>query len=276
MKVGGPVDLFIIPENERALVSAIRLLREKGVPYFILGNGTNVIVREGGFRGAIVRVGRFSSEIDVDGSFLKVRAGVSLSEASSRAADSGLSGMEAISGIPGSVGGALYMNAGAYDGEMAQVVFSAEVYDAERDETAIMERGDMAFSYRNSVFLGGSYVIFSVLFALKNDATEVVRRRMRSYNARRNAKQPMDLPSAGSFFRRPEGAYAGALIEKAGLKGLRVGGAMVSDKHAGFIVNMGDATATDVMKLMREIQNRVYGSSGYRLEPEPVIIGEDA
>jgi UDP-N-acetylmuramate dehydrogenase len=200
-----------------------------------------------------------------------------MSVAAKKAAESGLSGLEPVSGIPGTVGGALYMNAGSYGGEMSQTVTQAKVYDAEKDEVKVMSLRGMRLGYRSSAFQEPlSPVILSVTFKLKARDAAAVKSDMREYAKRRTSVQPMDMPSAGSFFKRPAGAYAGALIENAGLKGASVGGAQVSEKHAGFIVNTGGATASDILELMAKIQDAVRAGSGYELEPEPRIIGEDS
>jgi UDP-N-acetylmuramate dehydrogenase len=279
MKVGGAADYYVMPRSEQAVIGVIDLLHERQVPYCLIGAGTNILVGDGGFRGAVVAVGKGLDAvyIEADRGVVTAGAGASLSVVAKRAAKAGLSGLEPISGIPGTVGGALYMNAGAYGGEMSRVVIQARIYDLEKRRIKVMNLYEMRLGYRSSVFQSnGAYTILSVMFSLGRRDIEAIHSDMRKFARRRNAKQPMDLPSAGSFFKRPEGDYAGALIEAAGLKGLRAGGASVSEKHAGFIVNTGGATAADVTDLMRKIQDRVYDHSGNRLEPEPIIIGEDA
>jgi UDP-N-acetylmuramate dehydrogenase len=275
MKVGGPADRFLAPQNEDALVRTVRLLNISGEPYFLLGNGTNVIVRDGGFRGTVVLVCAALRDVSISGDTVTAGAGVSLSSVASAAADAGLSGMEALSGIPGSIGGALYMNAGAYDGEMSQVVTAARVYDIYNDNVITVNLMKMRLGYRTSAFQETGGVILGVTLTLKADNKDDIRKKMREFTKRRNDKQPVNLPSAGSFFKRPDGAYAGALIEQAGLKGHSAGGAAVSEKHAGFIVNKGGATSSDVLKIAREVQEKVRSESGFILEPEPRIIGED-
>jgi UDP-N-acetylmuramate dehydrogenase len=279
MKVGGRADYYIRPRGEQSLIGVINVLNELQIPYYLLGSGTNVIVRDGGFRGAIIAVGKgFDAvNIDVERGIMTAEAGAALAVAAKKAAEAGLSGLEPVSGIPGTVGGALYMNAGSYGGEMSRVVIQARVYDAEEDRSKVMSLYEMRLGYRSSVFQAvGNYVILSVTFRLKRRDPEVIKSDMRGYARRRNLVQPMDMPSAGSFFKRPSGAYAGALIESVGLKGVSVGGARISDKHAGFIVNTGGATASDVLGLMTKIQEAVRAGGGYDLEPEPRIIGEDS
>jgi UDP-N-acetylmuramate dehydrogenase len=279
MKVGGKADYYIKPRTEESLVGVISVLRELRTPYYLLGGGTNVIVKDGGFRGAIISIGKDLDAVDIDEKrgIMTVGAGAALPAAAKKAADVGLSGLESVSGIPGAVGGALYMNAGSYGGDMSQVVIQAKVYDAEDDRVRVMNLYEMRLGYRSSVFqTSGASVILSVTFSLKRRDTMMIKSDMRTYAKRRTSVQPMDMPSAGSFFKRPVGAYAGALIERAGLKGVSVGGARVSDKHAGFIVNTGGATASDILALMTKIQEAVRANSGYDLEPEPRIIGEDS
>jgi UDP-N-acetylmuramate dehydrogenase len=278
MKVGGRADYYISPRTEQSLIGVINVLKELQTPYYLLGSGTNVIVRDGGFRGAIISIAKGFDAVNIDAErgIMTAEAGVALAVAAKKAAEAGLSGLEPVSGIPGTVGGALYMNAGSYGGEMSRVAIQAKVYDAEKDRVKSMSLYEMRLGYRSSVFQAtGSYVILSVTFRLKKRDPAAIKSDMRGYAKRRNAVQPMDMPSAGSFFKRPAGAYAGALIESVGLKGVSVGGAQVSDKHAGFIVNTGDATASDILELMAKVQQAVQANSGYDLDPEPRIIGED-
>jgi UDP-N-acetylmuramate dehydrogenase len=280
MKVGGRADYYVRPRGEQSLIGVINVLNELQISCYLLGSGTNVIVRDGGFRGAIISIGKGLDAVDIDAErgIMTAGAGAALTVAAKRAAEAGLSGLEPVSGIPGTVGGALYMNAGSYGGAMSQTVIQAKVYDVEEDRTKVMNLYEMRLGYRSSVFQAvGASVILSVTFRLKRRDAAAIKSDMRGYARRRNSVQPMDMPSAGSFFKRPVGAYAGALIESAGLKGVSVGGARVSEKHAGFIVNTGGATASDVLELMNKIQEAVrISSGGYDLEPEPRIIGEDS
>ncbi|MDR1292612.1 MAG: UDP-N-acetylmuramate dehydrogenase [Clostridiales Family XIII bacterium] len=278
MKVGGKADYYIRPRSEPSLIGVIGVLRELRIPYYLLGGGTNVVVRDGGFRGAVVAIGKGFDSVDIDEGrgIVTAGAGAALSAVAKKAAKAGLSGLEPLSGIPGTVGGALYMNAGSYGSDMSRVVTQAKVYDTEADRLKTMSMYEMRLGYRSSLFQSvGSYVIISVAFRLKKRDTATIGSAMRLYSRQRRSLQPMDMPSAGSFFKRPAGAYAGELIESAGLKGLGVGGAQVSEKHAGFIVNTGGATASDVIGLMAKVQEAVRAGSGYGLVPEPRIIGED-
>ncbi|MDR2487549.1 MAG: UDP-N-acetylmuramate dehydrogenase, partial [Clostridiales Family XIII bacterium] len=253
------------------------LLRTAGIPWHLVGKGTNLIVRDGGIRGVVLHIGDAFSGIEIgEGSLVTAGAGASLSAVANAAADAGLAGLEALSGIPGSVGGALFMNAGAYGREMSDIVHSAHVYDIFNDNIITVNKEKMRLGYRVSAFQETGGILLHVTMALSADSPGAIRERMRDYRARRDGKQPMGQPSAGSFFKRPEGAYAGQLIEEAGLKGARQGGASVSEVHAGFIVNDGDASAADVLLLMARVQQTVFEQSGIHLEPEPRIIGEDA
>jgi UDP-N-acetylmuramate dehydrogenase len=272
-KAGGKADFFLVPRDIASLTAALRLLNAADVDAFILGNGTNVLVRDGGYRGAILYSGEALGGIEFVEDTLTCGAGASLVSVAREAAKHGLAGMEAISGIPGSIGGALYMNAGAYDGTMADIVTEASIYDIDNDNFITVNKRDMRLSYRFSAFQQGRWVILSVTLRLRPGDREEILRAMNTYARKRNDKQPMNLPSAGSFFKRPEGAYAGKLIEDAGLKGYSVGGAQISEKHAGFIVNTGGATASDILTLAEEVKRRVREYSGFVLEPEPRIIG---
>jgi UDP-N-acetylmuramate dehydrogenase len=279
MKVGGKADFYIAPRSEKAVVDVVNVLGELGVPYFILGGGTNVVVRDGGFRGVVIAIGRGLDGIRTDAGrgVVEAGAGASLKTVAKKAAEAGLSGLEPISGIPGTVGGALYMNAGSYGGEMSQVVIQARAYDAGTGKVRNMSLYEMRLGYRASVFqTGGPFVILSVTLLLSGRDPAAIKSDMRRYARQRGAKQPMDAASAGSFFKRPPGGYAGELIEKAGLKGHSVGGAQISEKHAGFIINKGGAKASDVLSLMEQVREKVREDSGVLLEPEPRIIGEDS
>ncbi|MDR0596022.1 MAG: UDP-N-acetylmuramate dehydrogenase [Clostridiales Family XIII bacterium] len=278
MRVGGEADYYLRPQDEEALMDTLHLLAERQLPCYIIGGGTNIVARDGGIRGAVVEIGKGMGGITVDTErrSISAGAGASLSALAKQAAESGLSGLEPLSGIPGTVGGALFMNAGAYGGDMSQVAIQARVYDRAAHTIKTVNVYEMRLGYRSSIFQArGEYVILSVMFGLKRKDTDSIKSKMRKFARRRNSKQPMDVPSAGSFFKRPPGAFAGALIEEAGLKGLSCGGAKVSEKHAGFIVNTGGASAADILSLMEQVQKAVRENSGLELEPEPRIIGDD-
>ncbi|MDR1796135.1 MAG: UDP-N-acetylmuramate dehydrogenase [Clostridiales Family XIII bacterium] len=261
-RCGGAARLFCRPSSEAELIFFLKAVRTAGVPFFILGNGTNVLVRDGGFGGAVVSTAGAG-----------VPAAAPLASAAKGAADAGKTGLEPLSGIPGSVGGAVRMNAGAYGGEMAQVVAGVRVYDMDSGNIIIVNREDCAFGYRASVFQQRPWVVLEAEWALADGDPAEIRARMQEYARRRNEKQPMDLPSAGSFFKRPAGGYASQLIDEAGLKGFRVGGAMVSEKHAGFLVNAGGATASDVLAVADHVKEVVLARFGILLEEEPEVLG---
>ncbi len=274
LRVGGPADCLAEPDSEDEPGMLLRLAERFRVPVTVIGNGSNLLVRDGGVRGLVIRFGRSFSACGVSGETIAAQSGILLSDLARHAADAGLAGLEFASGIPGSLGGAVVMNAGAYGGEIAQVIESAEVLGGGRIST--LDRDALALSYRHSRLQDTGELALSARFRLTRDDPEAIRARMAELKIRRLEKQPLNLPSAGSFFKRPAGAYAAQLIDEAGLKGCRVGGAMVSEKHAGFLVNAGGATAADFLALMRRVQETVYKNSGFRLDPEVRIIGEDA
>ena len=290
MKVGGPAAVFCRPKNEEELIERIRTFYADGFPFILLGNGTNVIVRDGGYQGAVISTLSALRGIKLSPAFdtgadsgsgstcIECGAGESLAQVCRFAARHGLAGMEALSGIPGTIGGAIYMNAGAYESDIASVTESVKVYDVCNDNIIMLTSEECGFSYRSSVFKTGlnnsnSLVILSVRLRLNHGNKEDIETKMADFTRRRNDRQPVEMPSAGSFFKRPEGDYAGRLIEQAGMKGARVGGAQVSEKHAGFIVNTGNATAEDVLLLADIIKSKVYESSKVKLEEEPIVIG---
>jgi len=271
MKVGGPVKHYYEPGNEAELIECVEGL--KGEPYFVLGNGTNVIVRDGGYAGAVISTLKALRGMSAEGTKIMCGAGESLARVCRFAAENGLTGLEELSGIPGTVGGAAYMNAGAYDREIADVIKSVRAYDAENKNIIMLTNTECLFGYRKSVFKSNSMIILSIELFLAVGDKDRIEAEMVEFTKLRNEKQPVDLPSAGSFFRRPEDNFAGRLIEAAGLKGASVGGAMVSEKHAGFIVNTGSATAADVLALAEMVKKKVFENSGVVLEEEPIVIG---
>jgi UDP-N-acetylmuramate dehydrogenase len=274
MRVGGPATVFCEPADEAGLILCARAFFRAGMPYFFLGNGTNVIVRDGGYPGAVISVlAALGGAEAKPGGRLTSGAGMSLARASRVAAQAGLSGLEALSGIPGSVGGAVYMNAGAYGHNIADILVSAKAYDILDGKIIMLSNAECDFGYRTSIFKTKPLLILSAEFALSSRAPGEIERDMAGYARRRGESQPLELPSAGSFFKRPEDGYAGQLIEAAGLKGARVGGAQISEKHAGFIVNTGGATAGDVLALAADIKAKVKARFQAELEEEPVIIG---
>ena len=274
LRVGGPADFFVEPAGEEELTALLDAARDAGLPVLLMGNGSNLLVRDGGFRGLVIRLGKAFGRIDRTADGLYAQAGALLSSLSRAAADQGLSGLEFAQGIPGTVGGGVYMNAGAYGGELGASVISVRALDGGQIREIPGE--DMAFGYRFSRAMQEKMVVLGASFRLEKGDREQIEAAMRDFSARRKEKQPLEYPSAGSFFKRPVGHFAGALIEQAGLKGLRAGGAQVSEKHAGFLINAGNATAADFLHLMGEVQDRVAALSGVRLEPEVRIVGEEA
>lgn len=272
-RAGGPADLLISPKSAEQIRAVLQMCRQLEVPVTLLGNGSNVLVRDGGIRGAVLRLGSEFSQIQIEGSMVIAQAGAKLAAVVSAALSAGLVGMEFAGGIPGSVGGGIYMNAGAYGGELSQVLHSALVLTADL-EMVQMPNEALSLSYRHSALMENGALVLEGHFCLEPGDTATAREYLRELAARRREKQPLDLPSAGSTFKRPAGHYAGALIEAAGLKGFSIGGAQVSEKHAGFVVNRG-GSAADILALIRHVQERVFAQSGIRLEPEVLILGED-
>lgn len=283
LRLGGPADVLCEPSTAEEVAWALACAREAGVPVTVIGNGSNLLVRDGGVRGLVLRVAdafaRVSAPVPLgDGRFaLTAQGGAALIRLSNAAAEAGLTGLEFACGIPGTVGGAAYMNAGAYGGEMKDVVTT--VTACARDGRGVAYTGEeLAFGYRQSaVSLSGPEppVITSVTAALLPGDPDTIHATMREFSARRREKQPLTLPSCGSTFKRPPGHFAGTLIDRCGLKGLRVGGASVSTLHAGFLVNDQNGTAEDYLALVAKVQRVVYEQTGVRLEPEVRIIGED-
>ena len=271
-RIGGPADIVARPASEAEAVAVLRLAESSRVPAVVLGNGSNVIVRDGGIRGLVVLLGEDLANISVDGCRITAEAGAPLSRVAQAALGAGLAGLEFASGIPGSVGGACVMNAGAYDGQLRDVLIQARVYHA--SEVRTWKKAEMEMGYRTSRPLREGGIVLSAVFELREGDREAIGGLMRDLNNRRREKQPLNMPSAGSVFKRPVGLFAGRLIEDAGLKGFSIGGAQVSEKHAGFIVNTGNATAADVLALIAEVQRRVYASSGISLETEVRVLGE--
>lgn len=272
-KLGGPADIFIEPDNVEELVFAIKTLRAKKIPYYIIGNGTNLLVSDQGVRGAIVRIGEKFGNIEMLPDRLISECGVLLSTLSKQAAKLEFTGMEFASGIPGAVGGAVAMNAGAYGGEMKDIVEWVDALD-ENLEMVRFKNEEMAFGYRKSIVEPRQLIVIRSCFRLKKGNAEEIHGLMADLTEKRKTKQPLHLPSAGSTFKRPEGYFAGKLIEDSGLRGYAIGGAQVSPLHCGFVVNNGDATARDVYDLIRHVQKTVYEKFNVRLETEVKFLGE--
>ena len=274
-KVGGSADVYFEPASADELVYAVGAAREAGVPFTVIGNGSNLLVKDGGIRGLVIRLGEGLSAISVSGLTVSAQAGATLAKLALAAQEHALTGLEFASGIPGMVGGGLFMNAGAYDGSLSDVCTGAKLLDIGTLESFDVTAQELKLGYRTSVLQGGDLICLQADFQLKQGDREQIKAKMDELNRRRREKQPLSYPSAGSTFKRPEGHFAGALIEQAGLKGLSIGGAQVSEKHAGFIINTGGATARDVLELIEAVKKRVYDMSGVTLEPEVRITGED-
>ncbi len=274
-RIGGKADVFVLPASIDELLEVLQLTKRYSVPLTVLGNGSNVLVRDGGIRGAVVSFGKPFSHMEREGSRIRAEAGATLGTVSLFAASHALSGLEFAVGIPGSLGGAVFMNAGAYDGEMSRVVSGAVIVTPE-GEIRRYRAEEMDFGYRHSVFQQNGHIICEIELALEKGEPVAIQEKMAEFTRRRMEKQPLDKPSAGSTFKRPPGLFAGTLIDEAGLKGFSVGGAQVSEKHAGFVINKGGATAADVLALIEEVQRRIEEKNGVRLTPEIRIVGEDA
>ncbi len=273
-KIGGNTDLYVCPNNLMELIITVELCIAAKVPYFLLGAGSNLLISDKGIRGVVIKLGEGFDYAHAKDDYILAGAGVSLAKLSAEAKNAEMTGLEFASGIPGSLGGAIYMNAGAYGGEMKDVI--TEVSYIDDDGTVRTIAGaDCDFGYRKSIFTQGNKIIISAKLTLKKGNKDEILATMRDLNARRKDKQPLEYPSAGSTFRRPEGHFAGALIESSGLKGCRIGGAEVSEKHAGFIINADNASAKDVCDLIAHVQKTVKEKHGVDLEPEVKIIGED-
>ena len=271
-RIGGPADCFLQLEDEEQLRKVRRYLDLAGVPFFVLGNGSNLLVDDAGYRGVVLQIGQKMSGISVRGCDIIAKAGATLRQVANAALEHGLTGFEFAAGIPGTVGGGVVMNAGAYGGEMSQVVTQVCVVSRE-GESMELDNDTMEFGYRTSVIRNSAFTVTQVTFRLEPGDKEAIRAKMEDLAARRREKQPLEYPSAGSTFKRPEGHFAGKLIMDAGFSGYRVGGAQVSEKHCGFVVNTGNATAVDVRKLISEIQEQVKERFRVDLEPEIVFLG---
>ena len=273
-RIGGPADLFVVPTTVEGLAAVVSACNKEGIYCFILGNGSNVLVSDKGIRGVVVSTAACLNNIELIGAYeIKCGAGVKLSRLSDFACENSITGAEFAWGIPGTVGGAVYMNAGAYDGEMKDILVSCE-YLTSDGELHTMLADEMDLSYRHSAFSENGYVIVSATVRLKAGDKGEIRAKMDDFMHRRKSKQPLEFPSAGSTFKRPVGGFAAALIDECGLKGYSVGGAEVSEKHAGFVINKGGATCFDVMRLVEHIKKEVFLNKSIKLECEIRVIGE--
>lgn len=272
-RVGGNAKCLIRITDKEQLIKLVPLLHKTGQEYFILGNGSNLLAGDRGYSGIIVKLDSNMGSITAEGERIRASAGSLLSGAAAFARDNALAGLEFAAGIPGTVGGAVVMNAGAYGGEMKQIVEAVEVMNRD-GEILVLDNDTMEFGYRTSVIKNRPFIILETVFRLRQDSKEEISKRMEELAARRREKQPLEYASAGSTFKRPEGYYAGKLVMDAGLRGFRIGGAQVSEKHCGFIINTGNATAADVREVIEEVQQRVKDAFGVSLEREVIYLGD--
>lgn len=272
-RIGGPADYYVMPCNELELAAVIQLCRQQKMPYFLLGNGSNLLVSDNGYRGVVIAMGELWSDCHIQDNKVTAGAGILLSRLARQAKEASLTGLEFAAGIPGSLGGALVMNAGAYGSEMKDILISARVMNQEGQvETLLVE--ELELGYRCSCIPQKGYLVLEGTFLLQQGEKETVAAKMEELALERKKKQPLEYPSAGSTFKRPAGYYAGKLIDDAGLRGFQVGDAQISEKHCGFVVNRGQATAADVKKLCAEVQRQVLEKSGVTLEMEVKTLGE--
>ena len=272
-KIGGPADYFLMPDKDTDVGRIVKICKESAIPYFILGNGSNLLVGDGGYRGAVIQIYKNMSAVTVEGTEITVQAGALLSSVAAAAKNAALTGFEFAGGIPGTMGGAVVMNAGAYGGEMKDVLIEVTVMD-EEGEIVTLPADKLELGYRTSIIKTAGYIGLEAKLQLKEGNPEVIRETMKDLTIRRTTKQPLEYPSAGSTFKRPEGYFAGKLIMDSGLAGYQVGGAQVSEKHCGFVIKAGGATARDVRTLMDNVRDIVYKKYGVTLEPEVKFLGD--
>ena len=273
-RVGGPADVLVNIADTREIATALRAAKHAGVKATVIGNGSNLLVRDGGIRGLVIRIASECNTIRREGNTVYAKAGISMSAAAQFALSEGLCGLAEMAGIPGTLGGVI-MNAGAYGGELSQVVTRVDAVSLADGKPVSFEGAQLGFSYRHSAMMDANVIVTDVVMSLTPGDPEVIRARMDECARARREKQPLNLPSAGSTFKRPAGLFAAKLIDECGLRGLRVGDAQVSEKHAGFVVNLGHATAGEILALMDEVKARVLAQAGVILEPEVRILGED-
>lgn len=273
-KVGGPADFLVKPKTEEELSKVIKFAKEENIPFLVIGNGSNLLVKDGGIRGIVIELSDNFNNYEIEGNIIKSQSGALLSILGRNAMKNSLSGFEFAAGIPGTLGGALAMNAGAYGGEMKQVVKSVRLMDTEGNIFELSNE-EMEFEYRKSLLSRKDYIVLSAVIELQEGNMDKIKETMADYSNKRVTKQPLNLPSAGSTFKRPEGHFAAKLIDDCGLRGLTLRGAQVSDKHCGFVVNMGDANAKDILDLMFIVKSTVNEKFGIMLEEEVKILGED-
>ena len=272
-RIGGSADIYIEPAYS-SIISLVQYLRASAVPFMVIGNGSNLLVSDAGIEGVVIALGKKSSEITISGDTIVAEAGALLSTVANAAADAGLTGLEFASGIPGFIGGAVFMNAGAYGGEIKDVLESVTILTADMEKRVLLPE-DLQLSYRHSSLMEeGGYVLLATLKLSRGNKDEI-KAKIDDIRRQRIEKQPLNFPSAGSTFKRPTGYFAGKLIDDAGLRGYTVGGAQVSEKHCGFVINKGGATAADVLQLMKDVDEKVYNEFGVHLTPEVRIVGRD-
>ncbi len=272
-KIGGPADIMVYPRNSSQLGCVVRECIKSNMPFMVMGNGTNLLVSDKGIRGVVIKIYDNMSAYKVDNDSIEVEAGILVSKASKLALENSLTGLEFAEGIPGTVGGAVTMNAGAYIGEMCMVVHQTEYMDREGNIRTITGE-EHCFSYRNSIIQKSKGIVLKTRLKLQKGDSIKIKEKMDEFNFKRRDKQPLEWPSAGSVFKRPQGHFVGKLIDDCGLRGYGIGGAQISDKHSGFIINRGGATCSDVLALIKHIQNTVNEKFGVQLEPELRIIGD--
>ena len=272
-RVGGPARFYVIPENAGQISAVIRLCKEENMPYYLIGNGSNLLVGDRGYDGVMIQIFRNMNEIEVDGNFIHIQAGALLSAVAVQAVEHSLAGFEFASGIPGTFGGAIVMNAGAYGKEMKDVIKEVRIL-TEAGEIKTLRQDELELGYRTSVIAKNGYIVLDGIIELEKGQQEAIKGYMAELKEKRITKQPLEYPSAGSTFKRPEGYFAGKLIDDAGLRGFRVGGAQVSEKHCGFVINRDKATAAEIAELMRQVQEKVKDAFGVELEAEVKRIGE--
>lgn len=272
-RVGGPADYFVTPQTAEEVAKVIEECTQEKVPYYIVGNGSNLLVSDKGYEGVIIQIYKQMNQVKVEGAQIHAQAGALLSMIAKRALDAELTGFEFAAGIPGTLGGACVMNAGAYGGEMKDVLKSVTVL-TDKGEVKTLAKEELELGYRTSVIAKKGYIVLEAVLELQKGEKEKIQAVMDDLKERRVTKQPLEYPSAGSTFKRPEGYFAGKLIQDAGLRGFQVGGAQVSEKHCGFVINKDQATASDVMNLMNQVSDKVYEEFGVRLQPEVKRLGE--
>ena len=272
-RIGGKADVFVSIINEHEILRLLELLKSRQIPFFVLGNGSNILVSDEGYRGVIIEIGSAYSGVRMLDDIVIAKAGTTMAKLSHFAMENNLTGLEFASGIPGTVGGGIIMNAGAYGGEMRQITYRVKAVTP-LGEVIYLSNADMEFEYRNSKAKREGYIILQAEFRLHHGEKSVIEGIMRDLAKKRRDKQPLEYPSAGSTFKRPQGYYAGKLIADAGLKGFSVGGAQVSEKHAGFLINTGSATAADMYELINQVRTKVKEAYSVVLEPEVIFLGE--